>query len=576
MRRMLIAAGLIFGSIAFGQVKFDSGRYEIMGVQLLQDYQDDSAFYYLPKYPRLATNEDGTLEFLCLKYVDPKGQASGGLFHCLVEFTLPPETVLLLEKELQKKHQGARIVGPVALLPAKKEAEDQPGSFEVVSAVLNDKAPGGMTRTVITSGSAPLTPGSKAAVAAILNPNGATLLWNSLSGPTSDVSISINAYYEAVVTAFNARVTCDVSTVYKHFSSIYNSQHDYTKRQIRQITDDLQRTGDLKVESLDRGAGLGIKTDDMAKLLDLITSKLTELMFDTKTGFAADPEREAAVEQGQLLGRKERSWLSRTFGGTDDTKYYTDDQWVIKDRKDIKHNLFTINLSKNGTVKVPVSTAGNIHGLYDALKDDPRYFRIVNMDDPAFQTRTIHFQVDGDFVDSFADTINFVAVNLRKKYKSGQSDVTAAIRFDPDTVKKGTTVQGITYPRLAESGKDMMDYEYQVVWSIHDRPSIKVPAGEAWTSTQDPAVSLVPPFEKVQIEIDADRQNFKDKSAQTCVVEFKYPLVGKSQTARRATLRQATRNQRQRHPCIATGQGQRRSTGRPGSTRAACRSRAIG
>lgn len=536
--RWALATWLATATLAPAQVLYDVGREQIKGVQLLRDRNDATVYYYLPDAPRLATNEDGTLAFVCLKYVDAQGSASGGLFHALIEFSFPPEVVAAIQEELRKKVPGAKIAGPVPLVAVKKEAEDQPGSFEIVSAVLADRGANGLTRSVITSGTAPLTPGSKAAVAAMLNAQGATLLWESLSGPTSDVSVAVNAYYEAAVTGFSARVTADISTVYEHMSSIFNKQKDYTRRQIRDVTDRLIRNGDIKVESLDRGAALNLKTDSMARLLDLITQKLTEVVFDPKTGFSADPEREAAVEQGQILGRQERSWLSRTFGGTDDTKYYTDDQWVMKERKDIKQNIFSIQLTSDTTIKVPFSTAGNIRGLYGAFKDDPRYFRIVNLSDPAFQVRPVSFQVDGEYVDSFKDTINFVAVNLRKRYQAaGHADVNAELRFDTDALKKGDTVKSVSYPRLGETGPLSQEYEYRIAWSVHDRSTVSLPPGDAWTRTSDPVVALVPPFEKVVIDVDADRQTFKDKGVQTAVMEFQYPLVGKTLTARKATLR---------------------------------------
>jgi hypothetical protein len=536
LTRLAVAVWLM-SAPAYAQVLYDVGRTQIQGIQLLRDKTEANVYYYLPDAPRLSTNPDGTLAFVCLKYVDARGGASGGLFHALVEFSLPADVVTKIQEELRKTVPGARIAGPVPLLPVKKE-EGQPGSFEVVSAVLSDRSDKGLTRSVITSGTAPLTPGSQAAVAAMLNAQGATLLWESLSGPTSDVSLAVNAYYEAAVTGFSARVTADVSTVYTHMSSIFNKQQEYSRRQIRDVTDSLVRTGAIKVESMDRGAALNLKTDAMERLLDLITQKLTELVFDHKTGFATDPEREPAVEQGQLLGRQERSWLSRTFGGTDDTKYYTDDQWVMKDRKDIKQNLFAIQLSSDTTIKVPFSTAGNIRGLYGAFKNDERYFRIVNLDDPAFQTRPVHFQVDGEYADSFKDTINFVAVNLRKRYQNpSHADVSAELRFDADALKKGENVKSLNYPRLGEMGPDSQKYEYRVAWSVHDRSTVSLPAPDTWIETSDPVIALVPPFEKLQIDIDADRQNFKDRAVQTAVLEFQYPLVGRTQTARKATLR---------------------------------------
>ena len=200
-------------------------------------------------------------------------------------------------------------------MQALENGEEGVGSFQVVSAILNKSENSGFSRTLLTSGRAPLMPGSKAVVAALLDEKGATLLWDSLSGPTSDVSVAIHAYYEGAVKAYNAKVTAKVDTVYTHFSRISNQQQDYTRRQLRKVVDDLQRTGDLQIDVLDRSAGLGIKADDMDGILELVTYKLIELMFDHKSGWAADPEREAAVEANQIPGRQERGFLSSVFRG---------------------------------------------------------------------------------------------------------------------------------------------------------------------------------------------------------------------------------------------------------------------
>src|SRR5688572_8577656 len=297
MNRALLAWLLLLGialpGAASALVNYDKGSRAVLGVQLLQDSEDPSLYYYLPQFPRLAMKEDSTFEFLCMKYVDQAGGTNGGLFHALVEFTLPEPVVRKVEEKLREKVAGAKVMGPVPLMQSVKDGENGMGSFEVVSAVLSDKGEGGFTRSVVTSGRAPLMPGSKAVVAAILRQVGATLLWNSLTSPTSDVSVAIHGYSEASVAGYNARILADVATVYQHFSSTTNVQKDYTKTQIRSAVDNLQRTGSLKIEVLDRTAGLGIKAEDMAGVLQLVTDKLVELMFDSKTGWAVDPQREA-------------------------------------------------------------------------------------------------------------------------------------------------------------------------------------------------------------------------------------------------------------------------------------------
>jgi hypothetical protein len=531
-------AAMLAPVVAAALVNFDTGQRTINGIQLLQDYEDARAFYYLPQFPRLATKEDGTFELLCLKYVDQAGGTNGGLFHALVEFTLPPDVLAALDKELKKQVPGARIIGPVPLMQAVDNGEEGQGSFQIVSALLSDRAAGGFTRSVVTSGKAPLMPGSKAVVAAILNQQGATLLWDSFTGATSDVSVAIHAYYEAAVKGYNARIYAETSSVYDHFSQVSNYQKDYTRRQIRKVVDDLERNGTLKIEVLDRTQGLGLKAADMEAVLQMVTDKLTELMFDHTSGWAADPPRETAVEANQIQGRQERGWFSRTFGGSEDTKYFTDDQFVLKKRTDIRRNVFNITLSKSSTIKVPVDTAGNLGGLYKAMGADTRYFRVVNLADPAFEFRQVYFQVDGEYVDSFQDSINFVSVNVRKRYGGDKPDFTKALRFSNTEIKAGKTVLDVSFPRLGMSGADWTEFEYQVRWSVRDGPTVAIPPKDGeWIRSKDPVVALVPPFEKRVIEIDADRSLFGSAGMASAVVDFAVELGGKARLFKKATLR---------------------------------------
>jgi hypothetical protein len=161
----------------------------------------------------------------------------------------------------------------------------------------------------------------------------------------------------------------------------------------------------------------------------------------------------------------------------------------------------------------------------------------VNLADTAFEKRQVHFQVDGNYLDSFQDTINFVSVNLRKTY-ADQPAFTQSLVFTHDDIKNGRTVKQIEYPRLGAAEKDWRGYEYQVRWSVRDRPTVGVPPkDEDWISTEDPAVSLVPPFERRIVDIDSDPALLKEAGIMTAVVEFATPLVGKPQLQRKATLR---------------------------------------
>lgn len=537
---LLIIPFLLFGHRAFALVKYDEGRLSVGGFQLLQDLEDPRAYYYIPQYPRLATNASGDFELVFIKYVGKGGpENNGGLFHALVEFTLDEVAFAELERSLKKVMPAARLVGPVPLQEALSDGEEGVASFQVISSVLaNAGGKNSLASSLVTSGHAPFLPGSKAALAAKLSQEGATLLWETFQGGTSDISIGLSGVYEAYVKAYNAVVTAEVSTVYTHLSQIMNDQEGYTREQIRDITDKLVQNQMLKIEVFDRSKGLSVNAGDMDGLLTIVTNKLIELMFDAKTGWAQKPPQETAVEQGQIPVRQERGFFANVFGGHDNAAYVTDHQFVIKSRKDIRVNTFYLNLSKATTIKVPVYTAGNLSGLYRALQDRDKYFRIVNLDDPDFQKRAVTFQVDGTFAESFNDVLNFATVSFRKVYGDDRYDVTSDLVFKRDDLAKGVDFQNIEYPRLGQQNASWLDYEYRISWSIKgDNKTIVFPPGDQWLKSKEPSVSLTPPFAKRVVEIDADRQFFKEGDYRSATIRFFVILSGKAQPQKTVVLR---------------------------------------
>ena len=89
------------------QVNFEKGSKVVQGIQLLQDHENPSKYYYIPPYPRLSMSDDSTYEFLCIQYVGKTLKESGGIFHALFEFTLPEDIEAMIKEELKKN--GRRI-----------------------------------------------------------------------------------------------------------------------------------------------------------------------------------------------------------------------------------------------------------------------------------------------------------------------------------------------------------------------------------------------------------------------------------------------------------------------------------
>ena len=188
---------------------------------------------------------------------------------------------------------------------------------------------------------------------------------------------------------------------------------------------------------------------------------------------------------------------------------------------------------------MPFHTAGNLGGLFTSLGSDERYFRIVNMDDPSFQRRSVSFQVDGEFVDAFDDIINFVTVNFRKKYGAGHDDVTSQLIINGSDLKKGVTLKEISYPRLGISGSEWLDYEYQLLWSFKGSSKVvRYPADPAqWIRKSDPAVQLIPPLAKEYIEVDGDRQLFAKDNIASVSISFASTQGGERKVVRNLILR---------------------------------------
>ena len=195
-------------------------------------------------------------------------------------------------------------------------------------------------------------------------------------------------------------------------------------------------------------------------------------------------------------------------------------------------------LTKNSTIRVPVDTAGNLGGLYDELGTDPRYFRIVNMADPAFETRRIYFQLDSSYLGSFQDTVNFVSVNLRKTYPAQPAFTSSgALHGGRHQVRQDLPggSRSLAWARRVRTGRST---RCRCAGAWRDGTTLSLPARDGeWTRQSDATVALAPPFERRVIEIEADRQLFTANGQSTAVVDIASMLGGKPRLQHRATLR---------------------------------------
>lgn len=509
-------------------VNYDAGVLTLEGVQVLQDAEDPTAYYYLPQYPRVSRNANGDLQFLLLKQVG--GDAPGGIFHALIEFTLDEDVVDRVQAKLTEMRPGATLVGALPLL--QPGAEDAIGGFRVISATLDpDAPPERLTGRVVASGPAPLTPGSRAAIAARLSAAEATVLMDSMTGATSDLSIAIRGYYEAKVRGYNATVSASMDTIYAHRSVVDNLTKGYSKREARRLVDELHQDGAIDIDVYDRTEALNLDAEDLVRVLDVVTDKLIEVMFDTDTGWSRVPDPEVLLAQDQIKGRQEQGWFGKIFGGPEDLPYYTDDQYVLKNREDIRSQSFFLNLSKSTVIRIPFDTTGNIGGFYDALTPATRaaLFRVVDLDaDADLQQMDVRFHVDGEVAEGFDRTFNNVAVNVRQPARDGRPARSDSLHIQASELAAGDGIRTFTLSRLGEITDAWREFEYQVAWSLRGQSSlVRQPASaDRWLRSRDGIVTLMPPLEREAITILTDTRDFENRGIAAAVVQIMSEVSG--------------------------------------------------
>lgn len=532
---MLIPACLVIQA-ASGIVKYDEGRLEIDGVQLFQDSENSNAYYYLPPYPRISVRESGEFEFLCTKYVGVNGKgSSGGLFHVLVQFSLSKEELGNLEKKLRDQFPKARIMGAVPMM--ENEGEDEAPGFRIISTLL-DTRDNQFTTNLITSGRAPFLPGSKAAIAAHLTPDGATLLWDSFEGSTSDVSIVVDGHFRAKVKAYKATVKANLELVYNHFSSFRNVQSGFTRDQATRVLDSLCQQGIIQIDIADLSAGLDVNTDAYRSLVAIITEKVINQMFDVESGWAKMPVREGAAKPTDLKERYQRGAFVRFFAGDGSQEYVPDDQLVLKQKTEIRSFHFFLDLNQSTVIKVPVYAAGNIGGFYNAYKDDKRYFRVVDMNDPDFQQREIHFQVAGDFIQSFGEIIDQVTVLVQKEYAGEDArSYNGTLLFSKSKIDSGKVIQSLSYQRLGDRTEDWLQYKYKAGWKFIGIDSLITTPEHDWLSANLSSISLQPPLSRTDVEIGIDKELLEKQAIQSVRIRFASILFGKPHKGKTLVIR---------------------------------------
>ena len=535
---MVVVATIAYSGEVQAIVSYDKGRLEINGIQLFQDSKNEKAYYYLPNYPKLSEKKEGDFEFLCLKYVGSNLQESGGLFHALINFKLSKEELSELEGLLNEKVPGARIMGPVMI---QEDPQNPNPSFRIISSVLNNAKDTLFNSNVITSGRAPFLPSSKVAISAMLNTKAATLLWETFESKTSDVSVVVEGYFPALVTGFSATVSANLEMVYDHFSKFQSggdledidpSLKDlYDKNQIHNILDSLAQSGLINIDIADASKVYDIETTVYQNILDIITNKVTKMMFESQDAWS----KIMTTEGTNSSSDSEVAPIVSPIGYHGMNHYAPRSVLKLKSKNAISSFVFKFNLNQSTAIKVPVYSAGNIGGFYETHADNVNYFKVVDMDDPVFQSRDLHFQVNSAHADCFKHGFDNVSIMVKKEYADTLNHpFIETLRFNDSQYDSGDFIRKCAYKGLGE--KEWLNYKYKVAWHLEE---IDTTLSTAWISTNTSSVSIEPPLERTEITIDLDRANLAEYNIQSARIRFGVKLIGQTKMTKMKVLRKS-------------------------------------
>ena len=486
-------------------------------------------YYYLPTNLRLSKKRDGTPEFIFVKYTTEENAAAGGvqgaLMHFLMEWGLTPAQEAELQKAIARKLGDLKntnvlykdVKNPKVLGPATMDSDIDGETFRIVSGTLNNDK---FTPSLSTSGRAPLLPGSKMAVAAIMEKNGAQLLAATFEKGRSitDVSLSLRFQYQVLTPAVDGTIIVnweEISNSYQKYSREYEHSDidDGTQPWCNSLKDDVitDTERDSLYEFLKREKAVVIKLDQLAPdnpIAQEVTQSFMEYFLSSVS------ERDLALpESGEPVDLRPTD----PYQPPQDLYQYkfSAERIANKTSKGVE----TFNLKLRIPVKREISITENLASWYDAVKHNKKCVTSVNLNDPFFQHRDIHLILDGEAEQMFGDEVNAVSVDIRKKRSKG-NDFQDAIMINKQTLATGT-LASLTYARGDDKNADV--YEYRTSWNLKGQV---YPESPRWEKGDWKGINLIAPVAPRRIEFECDLAELKEMGFPRATLQLRYMKFG--------------------------------------------------
>ncbi|MGQ0738321.1 MAG: hypothetical protein ACT4OJ_04610 [Bacteroidota bacterium] len=471
---------------------------------------DSKNYYYLPTQVLLAKDpRTKTPQFQFLNYVteqrEDQGGVSGALMHFLMQSGFTPEQLADMQAKLAAKIPGAIVKGPVDLFAASDAS-----SFTITSAVVSTG--GGMTKSLVTSGKAPLQQGGKVAVAANLDKNGAQLLAATFEKTSSITDLSVNLFYKYFVKVNGLKATFTIDYVKMEevikrdrISGKYTEDgHWFSQDEQTQTWTEIHKLYERMVEekaiTIDIDEGLPNET----------TAKITEMLFQLFLSLVATPAPEKP--QAPPPTEEEKAYLP----GKNTAYEYKLRIVNRKNSKTTKKDV--VHLNYDYMMPMELAVTQNLKTFYDAVRDNKSCIASVLIGgDNFYKHMDIRFVLDLEAKEMFDQEINYVTVNVKKKRNSG-NDFTDRRTIDKQYMTEKGITASMTYAAGEDKNADM--YEYMTQWSL--RGGNVYPATPKWEKGQMEAVTLRPPVSPRLIEFEADLEKLKSTGISRITLQVRY------------------------------------------------------
>lgn len=611
---LLAACALAVPRAAAGQVALDEeNRVDLVlddgttvtllgAAKGIGDRSSKVEYYYLPTGLRLSKGADGRPQFLFLKYNTESGDTQGGVLHFLMEWGLSQQQLAEAREKLREvceagvrsrhfdrdalrsymapdvkdiQRKVSSQLGPARRMPgfasghstitnllpvngavpcgeirgaARVTTRGDSESFRVISATLSSDE---MTRSLISSGTAPVLPGNRIAVAADMNSNGAQLLAAPFEKdmPIGDLSLELDL-------AFTSRVPAGEGRIVLHWDRLAEEgetlSREWDKRKIRTDADSIGRLDcnifkrfftprkcDVETVADNRKWVSDVEMRDLYSFLmeqevieldfreNVADERLTavrEAFFQYFLDAFAEPV--SAEEMAQLRDAGESA--AEELAINENKRNYYRSLTSRSVAQSSKEQEFRLNYHL--AYERPFSVVQNIKSWYDDVEANyPEAMAAVTLNDPFFRNRTIRFRLDFDAPQELfspggdrSSAINYVTVQMRKKRGPGENDFRDYVTIDENYIAEHGLFAEMTFAEGAED--DAEAFEYMTQWSYGS--GFLYPKQEEWIEASTPAITLTPPVTPRRIEVEGDLAEMESSDIARITVQVLYQKFG--------------------------------------------------